>query len=134
VAETIYYNSITLLKNIKYSNFPVVRKYLRFSEEIRLERGMHKSLNKRRGVMERMAPADATIDVRNNSHPLSILKTQWSLKQLNEGKILEVLCGDEETKEDLLRIIQKSPHQKVIGILWEEGNCCRILISRLKKA
>jgi TusA-related sulfurtransferase len=83
--------------------------------------------------MERMVPADATIDVRNNSYPLSILKTQWSLKQLKEGKILEVLCGDEETKEDLLRIIHKSPYQKVISI-WEEENWCRIFISRLKKA
>lgn len=82
--------------------------------------------------MERVANADATIDVTNNSPPLSILKAQWTLRQLDEGKILEVLCGDGETKEDLLRIINKSPVHKVIGI-WEEGNYCRIFISRLKK-
>lgn len=81
--------------------------------------------------MEGAAPADETIDVRNNSHPLSILKAQWTLKQLDEGKILEVLCGDEETKEDLLRIIGKSLFHGVIGI-WEEPNYCKILISRLK--
>jgi TusA-related sulfurtransferase len=83
--------------------------------------------------MERAAPADETIDVRNNSNPLSILKAQWTLKQLVDGKTLEVLCGDEETKEDLLRIIEKSTFQKLLGI-WEEGSYCRILISRLKKA
>jgi TusA-related sulfurtransferase len=82
--------------------------------------------------MERAVPADETIDVRNNSHPLSILKAQWTLKQLVEGRTLEVLCGDEETREDLLRIIQKSPFQKLLGIR-EEGGYCRIRIARLKK-
>ena len=80
--------------------------------------------------MESLALPDVTIDVRKNSHPLSILKTQWSLKHLGEGKILEVLCGDEETREDLLRIIQKSSTQKVVG-LRKKGRYCRILISRL---
>jgi TusA-related sulfurtransferase len=82
--------------------------------------------------MERAATADATIDVTNNIPPLSILKTQWTLRQLDEGKILEVLCGDRETKEDLLHIINKSSLHQVIGI-WEAGSNCRILISRLKK-
>ncbi len=77
-------------------------------------------------------PADQTIDIRNNSHPLSILKAQWSLKQLTEGNTLEVLCADEETKEDLLRIIQKSPFQKLLGI-WEEKDYCRIRIFRSRK-
>lgn len=94
---------------------------------------MHRTISKRRRIIEGAAPADETIDVRNNSHPLSILKAQWTLKQLVEGKTLEVLCGDEETKEDLLRIIEKSTFQKLLGI-WEEGSYCRILISRLKKA
>ena len=80
--------------------------------------------------MEGLALPDVTLDVRNNSHPLSILKTQWSLKHLGEGKILEVLCGDEETREDLLRIIQKSSNQRMVA-LREEGNFCRILISIL---
>ena len=82
--------------------------------------------------MEGLAPADETIDVRNNSHPLSILKVQWTLKQLVEGKTLEIFCGDGETKEDLLRIIQKSPFKKLLGI-WEERGYCRIRISRLKR-
>jgi len=84
-------------------------------------------------MMGSAVTADETIDVRNNSHPLSILKAQWTLKQLVEGRTLEVLCGDEETKEDLLRIIQKSPFQKLLGI-WEEGSYYRIRIARLKKA
>ncbi len=75
---------------------------------------------------------DETIDVRNNSHPLSILKAQWKLKQLVAGKTLEVLCGDEKTKEDLLHIVQKSSFQKLLGI-WKEGMYCRIRIARLKK-
>ncbi len=82
--------------------------------------------------MKFAAPADQTIDIRNNPHPLSILKAQWSLKQLTEGKTLEVLCGDEETKEDLLRIIQKSPFQKLQGI-WEEREYCGIRILRSKE-
>ncbi len=82
--------------------------------------------------METAAPKDQTIDVRNTAHPLSILKTQWSLKQLTEGNTLEVLCGDEETREDLLHIIQKSPFQKILGIR-EEKDYCRIRIFRSKK-
>ncbi len=80
--------------------------------------------------MERAA-ADTKVDVRNNFHPMSILRTQWALKQLAEGETLEVLCKDNRTKEDLLRIISKSPLHKVIGIR-EEGSYCRIFISRLK--
>jgi TusA-related sulfurtransferase len=76
--------------------------------------------------------SDIKVDVRNNFHPVSILKTQWALRQLAEGKTLEVLCGDNRTKEDLLRIVDKSPHEKLLGIK-EEKNYCRILISRLKK-
>jgi TusA-related sulfurtransferase len=82
--------------------------------------------------MEEVAPADETIDVRNHSHPLSILKAEWILKHLGEGKVLEVLCGNGETKGDLIRIIQKSAVHRVVGI-WEEAHSCRILISRLKK-
>ena len=82
--------------------------------------------------MESAATADATIDVTNNSPPLSILKAQSVLRHLDEGKTLEVLCGDRETREDLLRIIKKSPVHGVVGI-WEEGSCCRMFISRAKK-
>jgi TusA-related sulfurtransferase len=82
--------------------------------------------------METATPPDTTIDVRNKLHPVSILKTQWALKQLMEGKTLEVLCNDERTKDDLLRIIHKSPYQKLLG-LWKEENYCRILIFRLRK-
>jgi TusA-related sulfurtransferase len=82
--------------------------------------------------MERATPPDTTIDVRNKLHPVSILKTRWALKQLTEGKTLEVLCNDERTKDDLLCIIHKSPNQKLLGI-WKEENYCRILVSRLKQ-
>ena len=82
--------------------------------------------------MERAATADATIDITNNSPPLSILKAQSMLRRLDEGKILEVLCGDRETREDLLRIINKSLVHGVVGI-WEEGSCCRMFITRVKK-
>jgi TusA-related sulfurtransferase len=98
-----------------------------------LERRLQKTRVEGEMMMEAVAPADERIDVSNNSHPLSILKAQWTLKQLGEGKVLEVLCGDGQTKGDLLRIIQKSPNHKVVG-LWEEAGSCRILISRLKKS
>ncbi len=82
--------------------------------------------------MQRVEPADAKIDIRKSAPPLSILKTHWTLRQLDEGQTLEVLCGDRETKEDLLHITNKSAAHKVIGV-WEERSYWRILISRPKK-
>ncbi len=75
---------------------------------------------------------DMRIDIRKNFHPMSILITQSALKRLAGGQVLEVLCADERTRDDLLHIVRKSACDKLLGI-WNEGSYCRILISRVEK-
>jgi TusA-related sulfurtransferase len=72
------------------------------------------------------------LDIRNQIPPISILRTQAALKQLQGGKALEILCNDGRTKEDLLLIIYKSARHKLIRVL-EEEECFKILIIKEKK-
>jgi TusA-related sulfurtransferase len=88
-----------------------------------------KTSSKRRTAVDTAASPATALDIRNNSSPLSILKTLWALKQLGPGQLLEVLCSDDETKEDLLCIIRKSSNQEIIDIS-EEPDCWRLIILR----
>jgi TusA-related sulfurtransferase len=54
---------------------------------------------------------DATIDVRDSISPISLLMVENRLAKMQSGQFLEVLCGDTETKGDLVRIIKNSGHR-----------------------
>lgn len=53
---------------------------------------------------------DATIDVRGSMAPVSLLKVGNQLARMARGQTLEVLCGDENTKSDLLDIMHNVQH------------------------
>jgi TusA-related sulfurtransferase len=54
---------------------------------------------------------DATIDIRDWISPISLLIVENQLAKMKSGQVLEVLCGDSETKGDLVRIIKNSGHR-----------------------
>lgn len=53
---------------------------------------------------------DATIDVRGSMAPVSLLKVGNQLARMARGQTLEVLCGDKNTKSDLLDIMHNAQH------------------------
>jgi len=54
---------------------------------------------------------DATIDIRDSVSPISLLIVENQLAKMQSGQVLEVLCGDTETKGDLVKIIKNSGHR-----------------------
>ena len=54
---------------------------------------------------------DATIDIRDSIPPVSLLKVENRLADMQCGQLLEVFCGDQETKTDLLSIAKNAGHR-----------------------
>lgn len=60
--------------------------------------------------MKKVRP-DATLDIRDSIAPVSLLKVENQLAEMQCGQLLEVFCGDKETKTDLLRIAKNAGHR-----------------------
>lgn len=58
---------------------------------------------------------NTTIDVRKLVPPLSLLNVENGLAELAPGEIVEVLCGDDETRSDMMHIIRNSKHVCVVA-------------------
>ena len=81
--------------------------------------------------MTRDLPVDVTIDIRDSISPISLLMVENRLAAMNVGQVLEVLCGDVETRVDLIRIVKNSGHRCVET--GEAADCFRIRIEKRRE-
>jgi TusA-related sulfurtransferase len=65
-------------------------------------------MKKSTGLFMKNVRPDITIDVRDLISPISLLTVEKTLTTMSRGQVAEVLCGDRETREDLLDILRNS--------------------------
>ena len=70
--------------------------------------------------MTEMPKADRTLDARGLQCPMPILKAKKEIKTMEIGQVLEVLSGDEGSKEDFPRWANRTGNE-FIGIFENEG-------------
>ena len=99
----------------------------------------HKSLNDRAKTIERMKPLDEksitevhkTLDARNLTCPLPILKSKKALKALKINQVLEILTTDPASKNDIPAWVNVSG-QELISMEEKDSRNYRFLVRRLK--
>jgi TusA-related sulfurtransferase len=52
---------------------------------------------------------DQKLDLRQISIPICLLEFKRTLQAMEPGKVMEVFVGDEETLEDIEKIVDRSP-------------------------
>jgi TusA-related sulfurtransferase len=73
--------------------------------------------------------ADKRLDLRQAVMPLSLLEFKSSLKELAQGMVIEVLIGDEESFEDLKKIIDRS-QDRIISVKMTGNGFYQIFIEK----
>ncbi len=58
---------------------------------------------------------DCTMDLRDASCPISLLRFQKRLKEIPEGTILEIIGNHDGVREDLVSLISRSTGKSLIG-------------------
>ena len=48
---------------------------------------------------------DHRLDMRGTLTPITLLKATQALREMMDGETMEVLVGDEDTREDLLKVL-----------------------------
>lgn len=82
-----------------------------------------------RGKIRFMKQPDRLLDLRGNITPLSLLKATKALAYLDPGQRLEIIGTDEQTRQELLEILDR---QQFRMVKVESGNAFyRIVLERM---
>jgi TusA-related sulfurtransferase len=73
--------------------------------------------------------ADKRLDLRYMVMPLSLLEFKSNLKDMAQGMVIEVLTGDQETFEDLKKIIDRSQDQ-IMSVKMTSNGFYQIFIEK----
>lgn len=71
---------------------------------------------------------DHILDIRGTIIPITLLKITQTFRELNPGETMEILVGDEDTREDLFKVLPASLYE-VIEVK-EEESFCRIFLKK----
>jgi TusA-related sulfurtransferase len=81
-----------------------------------------------RSAAMRQAQAHVTVDIRGLIAPITLLKVEEILAGMVPGQVMDVLGDDEETRVDLISIVNNSGHE-LISINDQKENF-RLLIRK----
>jgi len=68
------------------------------------------------------------LDLRNFLRPVALLEVTNVFRELLPSEVLEVIVGDLDTRDDLLRVLKAVPHE-IIDV-DEQGSFWRILVKK----
>lgn len=72
---------------------------------------------------------DMTLDLSEMILPLALLKVTEAFRKMKKGEILEVITEDQETRDNIFKVLQAS-HYELIGVN-EIETLCRIQLKKI---
>ena len=76
---------------------------------------------------------DHILDIRRSIPPISLLKVSQAFRAMKKREIIEILCGDTDTRTDIFKVLPPLSYKLVlVEELEEEGIFFRVQMKKIK--